>query len=308
MLSCWRAEPSDEDLIQRLVGISEDGVLWERKFGDTLKDPTISKMIPVEDGEAICSGSKHDDSRRAAWIGRFDSEGIQYREETFDFGFDSVNVANGLIETSDGGLMVIGGRVGAEAGEFYNGWVLKLDSEMGKEYKKSYESYADEVGLGSVVDTELVGRRPESIVKTSGGNYLIKEDLRWLDGDQERFATSLLKVRDDGSQQWQSATEAARSGSLVRIGSNVYAVSRFVEKSQEGEWLEAYSSSALRSTSSATPTLTRTSAQATATPTVTPSSDQPSTSVNLPGFGLVSSASVLVAGLLYKVLINSENK
>jgi len=115
------------------------------------------------------------------------------------FGGSNDDIAQGIIETTDGGYAVIGltksidGDITDKSVEENDFWVLKLTSEGSIEWQRTYGGSGDDRG--------------RAIIQTNDGGYAITGPSKSADGDgsnnQGQHDHWILKLDNQGNIQWE---------------------------------------------------------------------------------------------------------
>jgi hypothetical protein len=111
--------------------------------------------------------------------------GVNFSSQTF--GGKDYDEAKAVIQTQDGGYLIVGATKSFGAGEYYDVYVLKLDKNGKKQWEKTFggERY-DEA---------------KAVIQTQDGGYLIvgKTGLSG-DGGEDVY---VLKLDKNGNKQWE---------------------------------------------------------------------------------------------------------
>jgi len=123
----WAKGVEDDDDLWLLKLNSQGKLLWDRTFGGS-KEDRASSLIQTSDGGYAVAGSTT--SKGAGnydfWLLKLDKQGNQIWDRTFGAG--TLDWANSLVQTSDGGYVVAGSTESKGAGgrDF---WLLKLNNQ-----------------------------------------------------------------------------------------------------------------------------------------------------------------------------------
>lgn len=225
-----------------IVKIDSGGsnILWEKSYGGSNGDVAraiantndhgfiIAGNSTSSDGDVTGhhGGSSYDDY----WIVKIDSSGALQWEHSY--GGTKNDLANAIIQTSDGGYLVTGesgskdGDVTGHHGAINDAdiWILKLDASGNILWEDSYGGTARDVG--------------NSIVQTADGDYIIGGYAFSTDGDvtgHHGLSTNsdiwILKIDDSGQIIWEKSfggssfeyggiVSAASSGGFIFAGAS----------------------------------------------------------------------------------------
>ncbi|MBC8173744.1 MAG: T9SS type A sorting domain-containing protein [Chitinophagales bacterium] len=250
-----------------LVKLTPAGdILWEKTYGGSLND--YAKTIIGVSGGYVVAGSTYSNNgdvaenhgERDAWVFRIDEEGELLWENTL--GGDSSELANWMIEVSDGGFLC------AASAESSNGdltgnkgandmWVFKLDSLGELEWQNNYGGTEGDFGLtalevadGYVVagysysnDMDVSGHHADSTVADF---WVIKINatgtLQWqksFGGDQTDYATNILQTTA-GNYLIAGITSSDNGDVETHYGSIDENDIWLIEIDADGELLEEY--------------------------------------------------------------------
>ncbi|HET7153314.1 MAG TPA: T9SS C-terminal target domain-containing protein [Candidatus Kapabacteria bacterium] len=203
---------SDQTVKYWIVKIDSTGLVqWQKSYGGTQSDLAIC-VQQTANGNYVIAGtsssldgdiSGHHGSSNSPdyWVIEIDSVGaIRWQKS---YGGIKYDMPTSMIQTSDGGLILIGesrssdgdvtGHHGTDSTDDY--WVVKIDSMGGIQWQKSYG--------GSDNDD------PFSIIQTSGGGYIIAGASNSTDGDvtdnHGKFDYWIVKIDNAGGLQWQQS-------------------------------------------------------------------------------------------------------
>jgi hypothetical protein len=153
---------------------------WEKTFGGA-KDDWANAVIQTQDGGYLIVGRTN--SFGAGWypdvyVLKLDKNGNKQWEKTFGGIYD--HLANAVVQTQDGGYLI----VGKSGGDVY---VLKLDKNGKKQWEKTF---------GGVSWNEA-----KAVIQTQDGGYLIVEST----GLSEVSFSDIyvLKLDKNGNKQWK---------------------------------------------------------------------------------------------------------
>lgn len=190
-------------LIRNLIGITTMAILlmtisanatpeleWSKTFGETYRDEAYS-VQQTFDGGYIFSGIKES---RIAWLLKTDSNGNELWNKTFQ----GVRGARSVLQTPDGGYILLGG--GAT-----ESWLIKTDTQGNLLWKKTFER-GDVFFGGDVQQTSDEGYIIANTKRDFIGNaWLIKTDsngdIMWntvLGGKHSDQVFSVQETSDEG--------------------------------------------------------------------------------------------------------------
>lgn len=118
---------------------------WERFFGEKGWEESLD-LISTQDGGYALAGLTR--SKGAGdldiWVIKVSREGFQQWEKTF--GGKDADLANSLVQTYDGGLMVVGGTRSHRSGaRQYKGYVIKIDAGGFLQWEQSYGGESEDM-------------------------------------------------------------------------------------------------------------------------------------------------------------------
>ena len=182
-----------------VLKLNVDGTIaWQKTYGaNTNASP--SSIQQTTDGGYIMSGSNHLSEGAGSsdiWISKLSPDGtIDWQK---NYGGTSYDRASSVQETSDGGFIVAGSTNSFGAG-YYDGLILKLNSDGTIEWQKTY-------GQASYDNFT-------SVHQASDGGYVVA-------GSTESFGSGgndawVLKLNTDGTVVWQK-TYGGTSADVVR--------------------------------------------------------------------------------------------
>ncbi|MBK8563484.1 MAG: gliding motility-associated C-terminal domain-containing protein [Saprospiraceae bacterium] len=176
---------------------------WSKHFGGT-KNDAANDFQRTADGGFIVAGYSRSadedltDNKGGAdyWVIKLDSLGVL--EWQRNYGGAAIDIATGIVPTSDGGYVVAGGTTSFDGNVFGNqgledAWVLKLD------------------GVGNIIWSQTFGgslnERAESIHPTTDGGFILAGYSESADGDiatnKGEFDYWVFKLDANGALQWQ---------------------------------------------------------------------------------------------------------
>jgi hypothetical protein len=214
---------------------SQGNVEWQTALGTTY---SIHKIKSTSDNGYIAVGytittSDTDD----IWIVKLNSQGnVQW--EKF-YGGSGKERPNSVIQTNDGGYMVVGNTTSNDGDITDNKggsdiWVLKLQSNGNLEWQRTYGGSSGDGGV--------------EIVKQAGGaeTYLIGGGTGSDDGDVSynhgQSDAWIFKINSTGDILWEktygsSGIEGLSSLSLTNDGGSVFVGSTFINSTTSDYWL-----------------------------------------------------------------------
>jgi len=183
--------------------------LWDHTYGGSKGDEANS-LIQTSDGGYAVAG--YTESKGAGgddlWLLRLDKQGNKLWDHTYRGSKD--DVANSLIQTSDGGYALAGdtGSKGAGKDDF---WLLRLDKQGNKLWDRTYG--------GSDYDGAY------SLIQTSDGGYALAGDTRSKGAGKDDLW--LLRLDKQGNKLWDRTYGGSgfdRAYSLIQTSDGGYAV------------------------------------------------------------------------------------
>jgi predicted secreted protein len=175
-----------------IIKLDDDGsIAWQKTFGG-IRNEEPRSLQPTSDGGYVVAGPTNSFGAGAndMWVLKLDSGGDIQWEKTY--GGPRADVAHAIQQTSDGGYVVAGFTMsfGAGSRDFF---VVKLDSEGGIEWQRSYGGAKDDV--------------IRFVKQVSDGGYLVA-------GFTHSFGTSgdimLIKLDSLGDVEWQKRYGGAK--------------------------------------------------------------------------------------------------
>jgi len=153
------------------------------------------------------------------WVLKLDSEGkIQWEKTYALLGWDE---AASVSQTGDGGYIVVGDTRSAAFADA-DIWILKLDSEGGVQWQKTY---------GGESDSDWA----REVQSTSDGGYIVVGGTKsFAEGDADFW---LLKLDSQGNIQWQKSyggSDWEEAWSISQIPDGGYIVTGYTESFGEG--------------------------------------------------------------------------
>ncbi|MBI5375464.1 MAG: Ig-like domain-containing protein [Candidatus Schekmanbacteria bacterium] len=172
-----------------VIKINSDGTPeWQKTYGGSSMEQAES-IQQTSDGGYIVAGWSYSFSSSSddIWILKLNSDGsVAWKAKYGEEGI--TEEATKIIETSDGGYFVVGHTVSSsEISSGYDVWALKLDSD-------GSISWQEKIGEGA-------NDRAQSVIETSGGEYLIAGYKSSYGGGPTDFW--LIKLDLSGNILWQ---------------------------------------------------------------------------------------------------------
>jgi hypothetical protein len=158
--------------------------LWNRTYGGASVD-WAQALVQSGDGEYAMAGptSSYGAGGDDFWLVKTDANGNQLWNRTY--GGTRDDIAEALVQTSDGGYAIIGPTQSFGAGD-YDVWLIKTDASGNPQWSKAFG------GLGM--------EWAEGLVQTSDGGYAIAGTTQsTLTGDLDAW---LIKTDALGNTQW----------------------------------------------------------------------------------------------------------
>jgi uncharacterized delta-60 repeat protein len=161
------------------------GGQWAKRYGGSSKE-AIYSIQQTADGKFIAAGYTYSFGAGSsdAWVLKLDSDGSVAWQKTY--GGSSTDSIRSIQQTPDGGYIAAGWTSSFGACDS-NAWVLKLNSDGGIAWQKTYG--------------QRDYNRIYSIQQTADGGYIAAgdmSDLGWSSSD-----AWVLKLNSDGSIAWQ---------------------------------------------------------------------------------------------------------
>ncbi|BAT72480.1 lipoprotein [Thermosulfidibacter takaii ABI70S6] len=173
-----------------VLKFSENGSIeWQKTYGGTGNDTAMS-IIQVSDGGFVVAGytdsfgSGSDD----AWILKLSSNGTVKWQRAY--GGERKDSAFYVIETSDGGLAVVGGTYTLGRNDL-DAWFLKLDENGTVQWSKTYHGLQDDLFL--------------SVQQLSSGGYIVSgltDSFYENNGSGNNFEGWVVELSANGSVEW----------------------------------------------------------------------------------------------------------
>ena len=123
-----------------LIKTDPDGNLqWSKRFGGNLQN-IFKSISKTSDGDYIIAGitnSARYADNTDAWLVKIDTNGSMIWNKTFGGEFD--DIANSVIQTSDGGY-VLAGAYGRDVNPFKYSWLIKTDAKGNLSWDKKFDN------------------------------------------------------------------------------------------------------------------------------------------------------------------------
>ena len=135
----------------------EGNKVWDKTYGGSQDDGAWSLIQTTDGGYAVAGyTSSKGAGGRDFWVIKLDSQGNIVWDRTYGGRRD--DLANSIIQTTDGGFVVAGFTCSKGAGRA-DAWIIKLDSEGNKKWEKTYG--------GSMADSI------NSLIQTIDGGFVV---------------------------------------------------------------------------------------------------------------------------------------
>ena len=185
-----------------LIEISEQGnVEWERTFGGSEDASGISVCRTIDGGYVVVGNIRRHTPPRPhvdVYLIKVNAKGDLEWERTFGGTLDENGHA--VIQTADGGYMVVGWKETSENGPS-DVYLIKTDSHGNLEWEKTFGGFYDKKGY--------------SVSQTSDGGYVICGATRLAGTDSAN--AFLLKVDVQGTLQWERTFEGHNNAVALSV-------------------------------------------------------------------------------------------
>lgn len=177
---------------------------WEEKFGGD-GDDEAKCIIETSDKGLIMAGCANWQGKKNAWLIKLDARGNALWGHTYEK--SSSSFANAVIETEDGGLLMVGGTWTKKFPRYHDFWVVRLDSAGEQIWDKTYGGDLDDVAYDvlELFDGYVVAGYNSSDPEFGSDIWVIKIDkqgnLIWeksFGGTKEEKGFSIIATRDNG--------------------------------------------------------------------------------------------------------------
>ena len=169
-----------------VLKLNSDGtVSWQKRYGGTGDDKAYSIQQTSDSGYVVAGTGSFASTAYDFWVLKLNSDGTVAWQKAYGRAY--YDNAYSIQQTGDGGYIVAGDTGASGAGNYDDFWVLKLDSEGGVSWQKTY---------GGTYDDWL-----SSIQQTSDGGYIVAGCTFSFGGTNGDFW--VLKLNSDGTVSWQ---------------------------------------------------------------------------------------------------------
>jgi hypothetical protein len=179
-----------------LLKVDKDGnEIWNKTYGGYLQNE-FRKIKNTADGGFIVAGVKYNESLNDSypWLLKLDKYGEEQWNTTYIFNKNILYVYD-VLQTNDGGYAIIGDK----ADYFhiwYNGWMIKTDTDGNKEWIRDYQKI-------------LVYNTPHSFYQTRDGGYILTGEtlnlLQYIITGEFRIDLWLAKTDETGRVKWSKS-------------------------------------------------------------------------------------------------------
>jgi hypothetical protein len=201
---------------------AEGNVQWNETYSG-LGQAFADGLIQTSDGGFALTGYSYSlDGGLYVWLAKTNSEGVLSWNQTYpDVG---TSIAYGLVQTSDGGLALVGSSNSVGSGQT-DGWIIKTSSTGTQDWYKTYGGAGNDA-LYSIVQTSdggyAVSGETESYGNGLSNIWLIKTDSlgepRWnqtYGGLVNYISNALIKASDGGYALVGTSKESAGDDFLL---------------------------------------------------------------------------------------------
>jgi len=187
-----------------IVRIDASGsILWQKTFGGSQADYP-SQVIPTLDNGFLLVGSSTSEDGDVTnhhgnydfWVVKINASGALEWQKAF--GGTAGDLANGVVQTNDGGFIISGSTYSTNGQVIGNHGmndvlVIKINAAGALEWQKCYGGSDFEFG--------------HKIIKSTDGNYIIAARTQSVDGDvvlnHGNMDAWIIKINDTGQLLWQ---------------------------------------------------------------------------------------------------------
>jgi predicted secreted protein len=200
-MSGWTSSFGAGGLDVWLVKTDADGnVQWNKTYGGTGDDTYTVSIVQTNDGGYAMASTTNSFGAggRDFWLIKVDALGIMQWNHTY--GGSNTDVAQALVQTSDGGYTIAGQTLsyGAGSGDL---WLVRTDSAGIMQWSKTYGGASDDGAT--------------SMVQTSDGGYAMAGTTRSFGaGDQDFW---LVRTDAAGNMQWSKTYGTAYGQSAYSL-------------------------------------------------------------------------------------------
>ena len=183
---------------------------WNKTYGGTASDQGYTVVQTVDGGYLMAGTTSFGVGASDAWLVKIDSLGNMQWNKTY--GTPGFETGNYVIQTSDGGYVVMGLGFFFRPG-ILNAWIFKIDSSGTMQWNKTYVAPSLQVGV--------------TIVQTTDGGYAIAGAASASVGDLDVW---LAKTDSFGNIQWNKTiggTGNDAANGLILTSDGGYAIAGY---------------------------------------------------------------------------------
>ena len=180
-----------------VLKLNADGsVAWQKTYGGSSGDNAYS-IQQASDGGYIVAGftTSFGAGIGNIWVLKLNADGSVAWQKTY--GGLGDNVTYSIQQTSDGGY-IVGGYTSSFGAGYYDVWVLKLNTDGGVAWQKTYGGSGDDLAY--------------SIQQASDGGYIVAGFTTSFGAGAGDGDIWVLKLNSDGSVAWQKTYGGGSSG------------------------------------------------------------------------------------------------
>ncbi|MEM3699924.1 MAG: CARDB domain-containing protein [Candidatus Bathyarchaeia archaeon] len=159
---------------------------WNKTYGDALFQEAWDVKQTSDTGYIMAGYTSAVGQMEDFWLVKVDAYGNMEWNKTY--GGAESDFASYVLQTSDGGYIVIGSTKSFGSGE-YDAWLVKVDAYGNMEWNKTYGGSQDDVGC--------------EIQKTFDGGYIIAGKTKSIGSGE--YDAWLVKVDAYGNMEWNKA-------------------------------------------------------------------------------------------------------
>jgi uncharacterized delta-60 repeat protein len=167
---------------------STGGVTWQKTYGGSGNDIPCSILQTADGGYVLAGSTDSFSGSYDFWILKLNSSGSVVWQKTY--GGSGLDWVNSIQQTSDGGY-IVAGYTSSFGVDVYDFWVLKLDSNGGVAWQRTYGGDGDD--------------RAYSIQQTSDGGYIVAGSTTSSSFGAVGWDFWVLKLNSTGGVTWQKA-------------------------------------------------------------------------------------------------------
>lgn len=159
--------------------------IWSKNYGDTGTD-MIRSIVQTSDGGYMAAGHIESNVTRSydIWVIKLDNNGNKKWDKVFgSYGYE---LATSIVQTIDGGYVVLGETTSYGAGS-YDIWVIKLDRNGNKQWDRTFGGNDYDLPSFSIVQT------------VDGGYVVLGQTKSYGSGDSNIW---VIKLDPEGNKQW----------------------------------------------------------------------------------------------------------